>query len=52
MGVQLIASGFPTAIAIYQYNAHTAMLERKSVLCQTAPTNTNTFPVLGDLKAG
>ena len=47
MGVQLIASGFPSAIAIYQYNAHTAMLEPKSVLCQTAPTNTNTFPVLG-----
>jgi hypothetical protein len=52
MGVQLVASGFPTAIAIYQYNARTAMLERKSVLCQTAPANTNTFPVLGDLKAG
>jgi hypothetical protein len=52
MGVQLIASGYPTAIAIYQYNARTAMLDRKSVLCQTTGANTNTFPVLGDLKAG
>ena len=52
MGVQLIASGYPSAIAIYEYNARTAQLNRKSVLCQTAATNTNTFPVLGDLKAG
>ena len=52
MGVQLIASGYPSAIAIYQYNARTAMLDRKSVLCQTTASTTNTFPVLGDLKAG
>jgi hypothetical protein len=52
MGVQLIASGYPSAIAIYQYNARTAMLQRKSVLCQTTGADTNTFPVLGDLKAG
>ena len=52
MGVQLIASGYPSAIAIYEYNARTAQLDRKSVLCQEAATNTNTFPVLGDLKAG
>jgi hypothetical protein len=50
--VQLIASGYPSAIAIYQYNARTAMLDRKSVLCQTTASTTNTFPVLGDLQAG
>src|ERR1700749_252920 len=52
MGVQLIASGFPSAIAIYQYNGRTAMLERKSVLCQTAPTNTHTVTVLGNIQPG
>jgi hypothetical protein len=52
MGVQLIATGYPSAIAIYEYNVRTAQLDRKSELCQTAITNSNTFPVLGDLKAG
>ena len=52
MGVQLIATGYPSAIAIYEYNARTAQLDRKSVLCQEAQTNSNTFAVLGDLKAG
>ncbi|HEY1518141.1 MAG TPA: hypothetical protein VGF91_17065 [Solirubrobacteraceae bacterium] len=52
MGVQLIASGYPSAIAIYEYNARTAQLSRKSVLCQTAGTDSNTFTVPGDLKAG
>lgn len=52
MGVQLVATGYPSAIAIYQYNAQTAQLDRQSVLCQTSATSSNTFPVLGDLKAG
>jgi hypothetical protein len=52
MGVQFVATGYPSAIAIYEYNSHTAQLARKSVLCQTAATNSNSFPVPGDLKAG
>ena len=52
MGVQLIATGYPSAIAIYEYNARTSQLNRKSVLCQTTAANSDSFPVLGDLKAG
>lgn len=52
MGVQLVAAGYPTAIAIYEYNARSAQLDRKSVLCRETATSSNTFPVLGDLKAG
>ena len=51
-GVQLVASGYPSAVAVYQYNARTAQLDRKSVFCRVANSVTNTFTLPEELSKG
>jgi hypothetical protein len=48
-GVEIVASGFPTAIAVYQFNPATAMLGHR-VGCQLSSTPTNDFALPFDLK--
>lgn len=52
VGVQLVASGYPSAVAVYQYNARTAQLDRKSVFCRVANSVTNTFTLPEELSKG
>ncbi len=52
MGVQLVASGYPSVVAVYQYNARTAQLDRKSVFCRAANSVTNTFTLPDELSKG
>lgn len=52
VGVQLVASGFPTVIALYQYDARTAQLVRSSDVCHPTSALSNTFTYPGDLLAG
>ena len=52
MGVQLVASGYPSVVAVYQYNARTAQLDRESVFCRAANSVTNTFTLPDELSKG
>ena len=52
IGVQLVASGYPSVVAVYQYNARTAQLDRKSVFCRVANSVTNTFTLPEELSKG
>lgn len=52
VGVQLVASGYPSAVAVYEYNARTAQLDRKSVFCRVANAVTNTFTLPEELRKG
>jgi hypothetical protein len=59
MGVELLATGFPTAIAVYQWNVLSGQLIRQSVFCHLAinrstgqPQPTNDFVYPGELQAG
>ncbi len=52
VGVQLVASGYPSAVALYEYDARTAQLDRKSVFCRVANAVTNTFTLPEQLSKG
>ncbi len=50
-GVELIATGFPTAIALYQYSITTSLITKR-IGCQVSQSLTNDFPVLTDVIKG
>lgn len=52
MGLQLVASGYPNSIAVFEYDVRTAQLDRQSVFCQRSATASNMVNLPAELHRG